>query len=1327
MLFAFAIYVNAQTTPVSNYVFLQDEEGTYSEISGGTVHGTITNDDESFNAINIGFTFNYNGVDYTQISIQTNGFIAMGNSVNVIEDEPISDVAGSNNIISGFGNRLRSKSDGELMTKIEGAAPNRIFTIQWKNYMRDLDDCDEDIINFQIKLYETSNKIEFVYGVFFINNIAGYSWLMPEIGLRGNSNADFNNRKSYFNHIRYKWENSIVGTSNSDNIAFIKGFLPQSGLTFTYDAPASLDIGIADLTSPERVFYSVGNQNIEVAMKNFGTTTITSATIKWKINDGTTNTYDWSGSLTQASTAENINIGNYDFTGEGFYDIEIWTENPNGSADANPENDNLISFHTLNLYCSSNIVYDEWWYIEDVIIGNIIHIECGAYDTYSIADYSTHLNAEYTPGSNLNYSIDVNSGGWVAFWLDLNDDNNYDETEYLGTSENFAYNETATGVLTLPEDAAEGTHKLRVRYIYTTEPGAANACTPLSELGYDGDAHEYAITIYNPSTPPPCAFNPTPTNTTTDVVLNEVLEWESEAATSFDVYFGTDATPPFIRNQEDNFYGLGGLEEYTTYYWKIIAKNEFGSATDCETWSFTTGEDIEYCIPGFSDCDEWGDQIDDFYMDDLIHENSGCSPAGYGIFTDGTYTTDLIQGANVQWSADYGSQDALAIWIDFNDDGIFNETDEFVYHTELEDGNFVHIEEGQFIIPIESPLGVHRMRIRCAFDFNEFQGSQACASVGSGETHDYIITVIEPTEPPDCATTPFPENSSTDQYLNADLSWVASQASSFDVYLGTTELVFIEEVTESYFDPGTLEANTEYQWKIIPKNTAGSATGCDIWTFTTGEDLEYCTSSLYYGDIMNDPCEWGDVINDFTIGDLNHTGSGCDGGYDVADFTSMSVDLAQGSNYTWTANIGNDNDYFAIWLDTNNDGTFDATECLYTAPEGGLPANCNGTIIIPGAASLGEHRLRIRVTFRGPILPEQACTQFQYGEAHDYTVNVIEPTQAPDCAINPSPANNATEIILNYGEISWQADFASEFDVYFGTETEPPLVSESQTFTSFNPGLFEANTTYYWKIIPSNMLGGPDDCEVWSFSTAEELVFCTNLYQTGMDYNCQDGDNINDFSIANFEHLGTGCTDETGQAVDYTDMTIDLERGNTYTYTVTNNHAGWNHFAVWIDYNNDGEFNNSNEFIYTSEDLIPASYTDTLFIDELAEIGEHRMRLRIKSSQPSMTGDDACTWYYFGETHDYTVNITGIVNIDKISENINIYPNPATNFVNIEAESNIKTISIYNSTGQIVSNSKFQNFKTSKIEVNTSDLTIGFYIIRIETQNGIYHKNIIIQ
>ncbi len=63
---------------VNGYTFSQSS-GVYAPISGGTVHGAGTAvDDNVYNAVNIGFAFNYDGTNYTQLGINANGFIRFG-------------------------------------------------------------------------------------------------------------------------------------------------------------------------------------------------------------------------------------------------------------------------------------------------------------------------------------------------------------------------------------------------------------------------------------------------------------------------------------------------------------------------------------------------------------------------------------------------------------------------------------------------------------------------------------------------------------------------------------------------------------------------------------------------------------------------------------------------------------------------------------------------------------------------------------------------------------------------------------------------------------------------------------------------------------------------------------------------------------------------------------------------------------------------------------------------------------------------------------------------------------------------------------------------
>jgi hypothetical protein len=87
--------------------------------------------------------------------------------------------------------------------------------------------------------------------------------------------------------------------------------------------------------------------------------------------------------------------------------------------------------------------------------------------------------------------------------------------------------------------------------------------------------------------------NPSPQHTATQVTTNPVLSW---AATdpdgdlvNFDVYFGT-MNPPvkLVDNQSASSFHPAALSYQTTYYWKTIAWDNFGSSTSGPVWSFTT-------------------------------------------------------------------------------------------------------------------------------------------------------------------------------------------------------------------------------------------------------------------------------------------------------------------------------------------------------------------------------------------------------------------------------------------------------------------------------------------------------------------------------------------------------------------------------------------------------------------------------------------------------------------------------------------------------------------------------------------------------------------
>jgi len=226
----FSVAVLGIQATVSEYSFTSTL-GTYTEISGGTVLGTAANDNESFNAIPLSFTFSYNGVDYTEVSIQTNGFLAMGSTV-ATSNTAISSTTGTNNIVAALNRDIKSRDTGELMYLLSGTAPNRIFTVQWKHYRRAPTTTANDDFSFQIQLLESGNKVSFVYGAF--TAVTASTAAAIQVGLRGDANTDFNNRTTTTD-----WSATTAGTANNNFCTLSATVFPASGLSFTFQPPAA--------------------------------------------------------------------------------------------------------------------------------------------------------------------------------------------------------------------------------------------------------------------------------------------------------------------------------------------------------------------------------------------------------------------------------------------------------------------------------------------------------------------------------------------------------------------------------------------------------------------------------------------------------------------------------------------------------------------------------------------------------------------------------------------------------------------------------------------------------------------------------------------------------------------------------------------------------------------------------------------------------------------------------------------------------------------------------------------------------------------------------
>ena len=227
--------------------------GTYEEITGGLVFGTESSDDQRFvdptipagsttvtgPGIPIGFDFEFNGITFDVLGINNNGWIGFGQSsltpaVNIYSSSsytPLSSTSTATpalyrNRISVYGRDLQAQAGASIRVETLGTAPNRETVIQFTNYKRYGSTYAGESLNFQIRLQETTNFVELVYGPMTpVSTTTG----TIQVGIGGNLNSEYLNRTT-----TTSWENSTPGTSNSSTMAFNTTVFPASGLTYTF-------------------------------------------------------------------------------------------------------------------------------------------------------------------------------------------------------------------------------------------------------------------------------------------------------------------------------------------------------------------------------------------------------------------------------------------------------------------------------------------------------------------------------------------------------------------------------------------------------------------------------------------------------------------------------------------------------------------------------------------------------------------------------------------------------------------------------------------------------------------------------------------------------------------------------------------------------------------------------------------------------------------------------------------------------------------------------------------------------------------------------------
>ena len=425
---------------------------------------------------------------------------------------------------------------------------------------------------------------------------------------------------------------------------------------------------------------------------------------------------------------------------------------------------------------------------------------------------------------------------------------------------------------------------------------------------------------------------------------------------------------------------LTGLTSETSYEVQVRSVCNDGSTSNySSTKTFTTSEvQLNYC-------GSQGNNVNDEYISRVqlgSIDNSSGAGNGYSDFTNLSTSLSKNVSSTISITPTWtGTQynEAYSVWIDYNQDGDFNDAGEQVFTRSATQNSPV---SGSFIVPSSALEGATRMRV--SMKYNGIP--TACESFSYGEVEDYTVTISGSTADTEAPSAPTNLSANNITETTVDLSWNASSdnvgVTGYDVYQGSS---LLGSATGTTAQITGLTANTTYNFYVEAKDAEGniSAASNTVSVTTSGAPaVNYCPSQG-----NNSSYEWIDLVA--LNGMSNATGD--DGGY--ADYTNQVASLPYGSN---TINISagfsgsSYTEYWKIWIDYNKNGIFESSE-LVVSGSSSSSATLSGTFTVPTSALAGTTRMRVSMKYNAA---QTACESFSYGEVEDYTVNIGQSVNA---------------------------------------------------------------------------------------------------------------------------------------------------------------------------------------------------------------------------------------------------------------------------------------------------------------------------------------------
>jgi len=184
---------------------------------------------------------------------------------------------------------------------------------------------------------------------------------------------------------------------------------------------------------------------------------------------------------------------------------------------------------------------------------------------------------------------------------------------------------------------------------------------------------------------------------------------------------------------------------------------------------------------------------------------------------------------------------------------------------------------------------------------------------------------------------------------------------------------------------------------------------------------------------------------------------------------------------------------------------------------------------------------------------------------------------------------------------------------------------------------------------------------------------------------------------------------------DFSYISTDVVKGETYDIQITPDWSGTHYpegYAVYVDWNNDGDFNDEAEKAFTKTPSTTSLISGNITVPEVD--GEKSVRMRVILAYNEVR--TPCGTFTYGQVEDYTLNLKNstLAVSDVNSSKTVLYPNPVKDMINIQSKGAGEfTYKIFNSAGQIVANGTSADKK-----INAQKLPVGNYIIELADKAG---------